>query len=85
MLEIGRYLVVLVLVLELWDHGDGVFGLRVVDDSNVKPIERHERHLAGKLLLVHLLQDLSADLKIQGKVKTTILGQTLITISNIFV
>ena len=57
------YLVVFVLVLELGDHGNGVLGLRIVDDSNVKPVERHEGDLAGEFLLVHLLQDLSADLK----------------------
>jgi hypothetical protein len=57
------YLVVFVLVLELGDHGNGVLGLRIVYDSNVKPVERHEGDLAGEFLLVHLLQDLSADLK----------------------
>jgi hypothetical protein len=57
------YLVIFVLVLELGDHGNGVLGLRIVDDSNVKPVERHEGDLAGEFLLVHLLQDLSADLK----------------------
>jgi hypothetical protein len=57
-----HYLVVLVLVVELGDHGDGVLGLRVLEHSNVESVERHEGYLARKFLLVHLFQDLGANL-----------------------
>ena len=52
----------LLLVLELGHHGDGVLRLRILDVADVQPVEGHEGHLAGELLLVHLLQDLGADL-----------------------
>ena len=37
--------VVLLDVLELADHGDGVLGVGVVDGANVKSIQRHKRYL----------------------------------------
>ena len=56
------YLVIFVFVLKLGDHGDGILGLGVIDDPDVKPIERHEGDLTREFLFVHLFQNLSADL-----------------------
>jgi len=56
------YLVIFVFILKLRDHGDGILGLRIIDDPDVKPIEGHEGDLARKFLLVHFFQNLSADL-----------------------
>ena len=61
--KVCRYLVILVLVVKLRDHRDRVLCLGVFDDPNVKSVERHERDLAWKFLLVHLFQNLSSDLR----------------------
>ena len=52
--------VILALVHELLDHGDGVVGLRVVGGVYLETVEWHEGNLTRQSQTVHLLQDLGA-------------------------
>jgi len=61
-IKIKNYLVIFVFVLKLGNHGDGILGLGVIDDPDVKPIERHKGNLTREFLLVHLFKNLSPDL-----------------------